>query len=380
MFNEYPYTDYSNLNLDPMLKKIGETEKGVAENKSDIAAQRARIDSMTGLYNYVVNAGLAQGNVLAIGDSYAQGYTAEGMVKPWPEILAPLMKLSFGNTFKSRAQGGAGFVNNSQGKNFLNLLNDSINDFADRTIVSDVIVAGGANDGSFSDYSILAAILTFCSRCRELYPNAKIHIGVLGYSTNLDIYRRENIMTSYSNCYKYGAVYLGNFAPLLLIDRTNLMSSDNLHPNTAGQQVLANAIYNSLHGYYVRAEKQNYVTSNVSVLETCQNGIVTVEGFGLLTLDLSPVATGFACTGLTSIATVPLTGFIDIPTEGAFMTSSTGYVLIGSTYHNCFFKIELSHNQLKIYPYSVISNGYLTGDIKRLQIAPFGFRVDMGLC
>lgn len=123
--------------------------------------------------------------VIAIGDSIARGSNPDETVTPWPVLMRQKLGLAEGSTFITSALGGAGFVNNSQGKNFLDLIQDVV--LSDPETVTDIYVIGGVNDANMnaSFNSEKTAVEAFCSYCNTAFPNAVVHIGCIAYFRDL---------------------------------------------------------------------------------------------------------------------------------------------------------------------------------------------------
>lgn len=166
---------------------------------------------------------------LLIGDSYADGYTPDGNVTSWQQYFVNMTGLT--NTIQKHL-GGTGFVNLAQNKNFQSLLEE----VADDTNVTDIVVLGGYNDTPYNQNQIYNAINAFIIKANEKFPNADIHIGFVGWSSDsTKIYPLSIICQRYREaCGYYMASYLNNIE-FSLHNYFSDFSSDGFHPNSTGQ-------------------------------------------------------------------------------------------------------------------------------------------------
>ena len=180
---------------------------------------------------------LANRRFVIIGDSYLEGYTPDGDVTSWGELLVSYLGLS-SSQYEMLYRGGTGFIANGQGKNFLDLLNDS--SISNPETVTDVIVSGGYNDYSQTAGNIASAISTFANACRIKYPNAKIWCGHCGWTKDSSkIYQMGQSVRNYiegsSRC---GIAYLTNIENAMH-RYFECFASDGVHANANGQKYIA---------------------------------------------------------------------------------------------------------------------------------------------
>jgi len=196
---------------------------------------------------------------LFIGDSYAQGYSHDGGNVGWVEYCAQYMGLESDQYVKA-LQGGIGFAT---GTTFTDMLVSSryASDY-----FTDIVVAGGFNDWSHSVSDILAGIENFMTRAKQIYPNAKVHIGCIAYIkqgngegalSNYSTIRyiiEDQVIPSYQKCTDYGAIYMVNTEYTL--SSYGLTPSDGYHPSDIGNQSIGRGIANAIqsgsacHPYY----------------------------------------------------------------------------------------------------------------------------------
>ena len=186
--------------------------------------------------------------IVIIGDSYLYGWTgvANQEITSWGTYLANLLGVG-ALDYDIRSIGGAGFVAATHGKNFLDLLNESIINSPET--VTDVIVEGGYNDRTHSDNDIKTGIATFVRTAKTKYPNAKIWVGHNGWAKHSDqLYSLSQSVRSYiAGANEAGATYINNIEFSLHRYFTDF-SDDGIHPNENGQKRIAQLTADVLQG------------------------------------------------------------------------------------------------------------------------------------
>lgn len=178
-------------------------------------------------------------NVVFIGDSYAEGYTPDGYVKGWPEVVKENLELNY-TTIKYR--GGTGFHKGLANGTFTDLLNQ----VPSSNSVTDVVVAGGYNDRFATAEQNLSGIKEFCDTAKLKFPNATIYIGMIGWTTveNQQQMLRDTISVYKAGASSNGAIYMSEAEDS--IHNSKYFSSDNIHPNQEGENEIAKNV-----GYYL---------------------------------------------------------------------------------------------------------------------------------
>lgn len=202
--------------------------------------------------------------VIFIGDSYAQGYSPDGDTINW--VTAMINSLGLSNSI-IKVYGGVGFVNTVDNKTFITLLDEVPED----NTITDIICCGGYNDTSHIN-DIQNAINTFCTLAKTKFPNATVHIGQIGWTTNADKYyslskvtEKYNISTLANNCH-----YLNNVE--FSLHSTTLFASDGVHPNQNGQYELARYI----RGAFLNGSC-NVIRSYINITKKNQNTSISAE-------------------------------------------------------------------------------------------------------
>lgn len=211
-------------------------------NTTNIGNLGTRTTNVEGRVTTIENKLSAPRVYLFIGDSYAQGWTPDGNVNGWPNRVRSYMGIDT-NHFVSVNKGGVGFINTVDGENFQTLMEQAP---GDKNIFTDIVVCGGYNDIGNTSSALLTAINNFMKSANNLYPNAQVHIGFIGWNSLLTNHANLNVaVTGYiegANVYK--AHYLNGVENIL--HRPNMMASDNYHPNDSGQYYLGSYIANAL--------------------------------------------------------------------------------------------------------------------------------------
>ena len=204
-------------------------------------------------YNVVEKYSPLGKNYLLIGDSYLEGYTADGNVTSWGEKLKQYMGIEYNTVIKYK--GGIGFVEGTgtlAGYSFKSLALSAT--VPNPNTITHIVVCGGYNDavrsGSVGETGVLNAISDFVDNVLPVYPNANLYIGMIGYRNNDDAVLgriRGAGLSAYQTANRYGANekvrYLNNVEWTLFSDD---MSSDGYHPNAVGQMKIAMNVKNAL--------------------------------------------------------------------------------------------------------------------------------------
>ena len=186
--------------------------------------------------------------IITIGDSYGEGYTPDGTVKPWCDILHERY-FSDASFYVNKSRGGSGFGANTH---FSELLSQAIATLTDeqKKQVKYVVVAGGWNDQFASISTVNDGIKDTVNLMSQL-PNATLYIGwiatpIIGFTSVATLKTYNDIKTLYStNWLKYK--YLSGADSALRW--VGVLSSDNIHPNATGQYSIADMIYKAMDGY-----------------------------------------------------------------------------------------------------------------------------------
>ena len=205
-------------------------------------------------------ANLNNKQIIIICDSYGNHVNADGN----NFYVQAFANLNFTDYYDFH-RGSAGFTQAGT-YNFLTVLTDNESVITDKTLITDVIVCGGANDQG--DPSLIAANMqSFITYVKTNYINAKIHIG--HFSNSIEPTYSPNLLASimeYKKCVDMGASYIDNSQYVMI--KLEHFDTDNVHPSVTG--------VNALTKYF-----ESYIlTHHIDVLETAET-------------TLEPLAAGF---------------------------------------------------------------------------------------
>ena len=266
-FSNFPYTDFHNLNLDWLLGTVKDLDtkwdnyytqwnkwqadvQNYIDNLDYISAIDKYLDALkaSGELSDIIDTWLTDYGLITIGDSYGEGYTPDGMVKPWCDILHE-QYFSDASFYVNKSLGGSGFGANTH---FSALLSKAITGLSDKQKkqVKYVVVAGGWNDQSIAVSTVTSGIKDVINLMSQL-PNATLYIGwiatpIIGFTTVAKVKAYNEIKTLYET-------YFGKFKFLSGADSAlrwpGVLASDNIHPNASGQASIADMIYKAMDGY-----------------------------------------------------------------------------------------------------------------------------------
>lgn len=288
----------------------------IAEKIIDYRMNQAEsnINSINTSLNRIVNK-----KYIIVGDSYAEGYTPDGNVTGWAELLKNLLGLNSTNcTIVHR--GGCGFTPTN------NTYTDLINALSNDSNVTDIIVAGGYNDRNASYESIIAGSLAFKTACNTKFPNATIYLGFIGFTNTNERYSFNECRNFYvSMASQHGYNYLNN-VEYSLRNTYDAFASDNYHPNATGQSKLSRMIYEA------------YKTGSATVVFSYSNLRLKVLS------DFDSITGAF----IQSIGTTAVNNIVNL--------SIQSYGSIRSTNGK-----SITCNGNTWYPVATITKGYITG-------------------
>lgn len=266
-FSNFPYTDFHNLNLDWLLETVKDLDTKWDDyytqwNKWQTNVQNYidNLDYISAIDNYlnalkasgelsnIIDTWLIEYGIITIGDSYGEGYTPDGMVKPWCDILHE-QYFSDASFYVNKSKGGSGFGANTH---FSALLSEAIASLSDKQKkqVKYVVVAGGWNDQFIASSTVNSGIKDTIALMSQL-PNATLYIGwiatpIIGFTSVAKVKAYNEIKTLYET-------YWGKFKFLSGADSalrwTSVLASDNIHPNSSGQASIADMVYKAMGGY-----------------------------------------------------------------------------------------------------------------------------------
>ena len=201
--------------------------------------------------------------MIIIGDSYGAGYTVDGSVDPETEAW-PAQVISRNGTSDSIyiAKVGAGFVKSNEGESFTTLLEKAWELSDDPDSVEDLIVCGGFNDMYYNDSTIYYAAQFFANTASRLFPNARIHIGMISWEENNSVVQSQilnHALPAYRKTAELNGLHYISGCEYIYPNSMGAFSKDRFHPNAYGQTLLADYISKYLQDedYYTGLKQDN---------------------------------------------------------------------------------------------------------------------------
>lgn len=224
-----------NTNIQNMNTEINSVKADVILNTANIESMNTEINEINAEVEDVKNSLIVKNRkFIFLGDSYGNKPTAE---TSWIPLTAKLLGVT---DYYADKQGGASFTGKNDTMKFKDLLARLNGSIEYKDAITDIVVCGGFNDRSTKPATIKTAISEFITYAKELYPNANISIGMIGWS-NMSEYTTVlgPVLNGYANCVQYGAKYLNGVQYIM---HNRKFFHDGVHPNAEGSQYLANGI------------------------------------------------------------------------------------------------------------------------------------------
>lgn len=276
-----PVTDFDSTNtveagfesIDARFDTI-EADSWVTENRlanSAVTTNKVADDSITPakLYDKKPYAN----NIVIIGDSYGAGWTPDGDVVGWPQLVAQWMD-DYGIETYHKSAGGVGFGAGSSYITPLQELTATLTD-AQKESVSTVVICGGANDRGATSANITTGMAQVKTYIENNYPNvSRVLIGFVGMyvegkTTGVWANATFAQLTTAERNYAIGCKQsqLGTLIPygLSVLRSDSYFSSDWVHPKLEGQQEICKYVVSALMGLPLANTAITYVDSKIGV-------------------------------------------------------------------------------------------------------------------
>ena len=252
-----------------------------ANNVNDATNLYNTVQKIDGIYSNIELKRKTYTNIAIIGDSISYGTGASTPTMSW----ANQFKTYIGaDTVQNMAQNNAGYVNEPTFLSQLQAVNN-------KTKITHVIIAGGANDKLQTTTNITNAVKNTLQYALTNFPNAEIYVApiVLGVQ---GIFRYHTNIPQTLNAIEEGIAQTPNiheiqYAWEWLNGRedwasSNSSSMDPIHPNDNGQKQLLrlfaeslftrNSIHNNWKTNVTGTDNHGQIVNSESV---CNNGIYT---------------------------------------------------------------------------------------------------------
>lgn len=214
------------------------------------------------------------------------------------------------------------------------MLQAHIDEIPNKNKIKNIVVCAGHNDTNKTFAEIDVAIADFISYCKTQFPNAKVYIGMIandGRTDSTGITKRTALRTTvliaYQKCRAYGGIYLNGVENIMKYYPN--FSYDNYHPTTTGYRILGENIVQAFQNGYTE-----YVLPKESITFNDPSNI----NFGSVRFNCQLVSniTQFSIIAGTMTFTNPL-------------SSSGGYIVLGSVTCNCFKFTEYGTLSVPVY-------------------------------
>lgn len=235
-------------------------------------------------------------NAILIGDSYTRG-TGGTVGRGLGYYLNSYFK-----TLKVYATGGAGYINPGNtgsgdfgGKNFVQEIDAVANGMSDleKQDVQLVMCLGGTNDtqGNSGD-NILNAVVSFCTKAKQNFPNAVVACIPLWCDAVMNKARYTGLQAVAMGAYRSGALTT-EYAKWWFLGWSTMGAGDNIHLNETGYQRMSNYIASVLVGWNGVAGTQiDQGDSNVSAISRDNYKVTKVGDHAMFNMSL-PAQTQF---------------------------------------------------------------------------------------
>lgn len=252
-----------------------------ANSVSDATNLYNTVQKIDGIYSNIELKRKTYTNIAIIGDSISYGTGASTLAMAWANQFKSYIGA---DTVQNMAQNNAGYVNEPTFLSQLQAVNN-------KTEITHVIIAGGANDKLQPTASITTAVKNTLQYALANFPNAEIHVAPVVLGVN-GMFRYHTNIPQTLNAIEEGIAQTPNvheiqYAWEWLNGREDWASNssdsmDAIHPNDNGQKQLLrlfaeslftrNGIHNNWKAHVSGTENHGQIVNSESV---CNNGIYT---------------------------------------------------------------------------------------------------------
>ena len=212
-----------------------------------------------------------------VSDSY--GTITSGQTMTWEDEYQAFSGLDNAHCIKLAAAGFGFAINNGTFESLITpyATPASISDSVDPLKVKKIIVCGGFNERNIAMNTVQSAIASFMTYAFSRYPNAKVYIGFIGWSFNVNFlqgFAGDKGMTAYTRCAAFGAQYLNGVENVMKNKALFQKESPSpgvtetynyIHPNDAGAINLGLHIYQAVLNGSTTVETESLTASYLPV-------------------------------------------------------------------------------------------------------------------
>lgn len=279
-----------------------------ANSVSDATDLYNTVQKIDGIYSNIELKRKTYTNIAIIGDSISYGTGASSLAMSWANQFKSYIGA---NTVQNMSQDNAGYVNEPTFLSQLQAVNN-------KTEITHIIIAGGANDKSQTSSKITTAVKNTLQYALTNFPNAEIHVAPVVLGVN-GMFRYHANIPQTLNAIEEGIAQTPNvheiqYAWEWLNGRedwasTSDKSMDTIHPNDNGQKQLLrlfaeslftrNSIHNNWNAHVSGTDNHGQIVHSESV---CNNGIYTFNcQFKVVNNHTSYAGIVATCYGLSTV-------------------------------------------------------------------------------
>lgn len=194
-----------------------------------------------------------KGDILFIGDSYADGYTPNGTITSWIELVIKALSNTHDINTYSYHEGGVGFSNGGYNELLVKAKNE-LTDIQKKNI-STIYIGGGFNDWNQTFNSIKAGINTVVNTIKNAFGTQVVIYadwfgkGVTNKTTGV---HSDFDFSTLAQVYGYTVNYLNSVGfssdndAIMTLTLDSMFSDDYVHPSEKGQTAISNYVVGRL--------------------------------------------------------------------------------------------------------------------------------------
>lgn len=220
-----------------LVEKIGDLALLNTTDKTDLVSAINEVDANV---KNLIN----ERHILFCGDSYGMYNGADS----YPDICASVMGLD-SDHYSNLCVGRANFVKTISG--YTKYLDQLVNYTGDRDLITDIVLCGGTNERADVYNDVLTAMNEFTTYAKAEFKNAKLWLGLLGWSKNNDAGPNEytwwdTVRMEYFGAATFGFTVIRDLYPIY--HYFPFISSDGVHPSIDGAKAIGRALASKLKG------------------------------------------------------------------------------------------------------------------------------------
>lgn len=265
VFENIPYTNFHDLNLDwiikfakeikdkfPEIDELQQKADEILEKLEELDQYEERINTLIA-DAYVIIGSMRKplSNVICLTDSYGTNDASADRYS-WCDQLKDILGLD-SSTYLKISQPGASFGDTDPNKNLCPIFVAATSALSDvrKALVSDILIVAGINEWNESNANMAANMRQLDTYIRANFPNANIRLFCVQWDkqANVRYYTMGVYQNSTYNLYRELATelqwhYVLNVSALVTKD----VLVDDVHPNRAGSRRIAKIVHESVQG------------------------------------------------------------------------------------------------------------------------------------